>query len=1233
MSRMLTACVGAWFVVASGFAQSVVRETALFDDAVVRGDREAALRAGEDLLRKWCATPPDGVAEEKAAALLHRMATFAPDHPTRWNGLLKDLKGAGAFGARIASFRASAEAALGRFEEAEALASEAGFLRRFLLVGPFDNERGAGFLSPLDPERGPVDPSAEFDGKGRRVAWRVVDAVAPDGTIDFRGMTTPPEQALVFVAASLTVEEPTRLSLGVGATGSWVVFLNGVEVGRFLGRREFAADQAFAPLDLVAGSNELLVKIGAEDGPFTGALRLAGADLGPPPGDVRVSADVGAFGARPKTDANASRPKPVLPYAERAALAAADSNADAETLIRAIELRLALRLDDLAKPTTPETSARLLKLAPDLRRARELRAWSLRRVVTIAAERAENPRLRALESILELEPNHLPALVELARTFLEDLHQAPEAERRLKTALAARPDHAPALDLHARLLSERGRAGEALAAARAAARSGGVGDKLAYAKRLRSERRLFEAARAFDDVVAAASGVFEVATAASESAGERGLLEVAKVRAEAALHAAPAAPSARLRVVETAEAAGDLEGALAALERALAADPDNVDYLRRAALNADRLDRREAALDYVRRALVVLPGDAALRRYEGRLAGAEKAFDDFYPTDVVAIAQKAPNAEDNPEKRPYRVLFQKRIVKVNPDGTTGDYLREVVQILSQQGADAYDRVFVRFMRGEQRPRVRSARLLRPGEEPVDATRYGQYGADFPPLRVGDVVDWAYRVDDLRPSFFGDYVGLRHHFQDFALAETLKSEFILLTPKERTFRTHVRNGVGDPETIEAPPFLNDYVARRYVVENLPAIAVEPAMPSPEEFTPEVQVSSYADWDAFTTWWWNLIKDQYDVSDAMRAKLEEILEGKTTDEEKLRAIYDFVVTDVRYVAWEFGVHGYKPYRASAIFDRRFGDCKDKALLINALLSEIGLKGYPVLIRAEGVRPSEDHALALVEHFNHCIAAIPTGDGGYRFLDGTAEFHAAEDLPDSDRGARVVVVEEGRAVPVVVPHATPEENGVDETLEVALRADGSATAVLKTSVRGRNAVDLRSTFVNEADRKEILGRRLTSRFGAGDVVAESFSPLSDLSTPVSAEWTFAIKDALLRDGARARLRPLWPSFDWTTLAAAPERRFDLVLGEPFKSATSARVKLPPELRPIDKPRDVSIDVPFASFTSTRTIEGDVLVLRRELVLKRPRVPAADYESFRQFVTQVAAADAETVVLEAVR
>src|ERR1043165_5221994 len=100
--------------------------------------------------------------------------------------------------------------------------------------------------------------------------------------------------------------------------------------------------------------------------------------------------------------------------------------------------------------------------------------------------------------------------------------------------------------------------------------------------------------------------------------------------------------------------------------------------------------------------------------------------------------------------------------------------------------------------------------------------------------------------------------------------------------------------------------------------------------------------------------------------MRARVKQLLEGTQTVDEKIRAIYDFVVTDIRYVAWEFGVHGYKPYRASAIFERRFGDCKDKALVMNAMLKEAGIDGYPVLIKLEEPRSDEDHALALVQHF---------------------------------------------------------------------------------------------------------------------------------------------------------------------------------------------------------------------------------------------------------------------------
>jgi transglutaminase-like putative cysteine protease len=75
--------------------------------------------------------------------------------------------------------------------------------------------------------------------------------------------------------------------------------------------------------------------------------------------------------------------------------------------------------------------------------------------------------------------------------------------------------------------------------------------------------------------------------------------------------------------------------------------------------------------------------------------------------------------------------------------------------------------------------------------------------------------------------------------------------------------------------------------------------------------------------------------------MRATVQQLCAGAHHRRAKIAAIYRFVTTDVRYEAWEFGVHGYKPYSTRVIHERRHGDCKDKALLLCALLGEIGVE----------------------------------------------------------------------------------------------------------------------------------------------------------------------------------------------------------------------------------------------------------------------------------------------------
>jgi hypothetical protein len=128
---------------------------------------------------------------------------------------------------------------------------------------------------------------------------------------------------------------------------------------------------------------------------------------------------------------------------------------------------------------------------------------------------------------------------------------------------------------------------------------------------------------------------------------------------------------------------------------------------------------------------------------------------------------------------------------------------------------------------------------------------------------------------------------------------------------------------------------------------------------------------------------------------------------------------VEKNTRYVALEFGIHGYKPSRVDRVLARRFGDCKDKASLLHALLEVAGVDSRIVLLRMRqlGSIPPEPASLAV---FNHAIVYVPALDW---YLDGTAEFHGATELPISDRRASILVVEpDGKSRFTVTPEARP-------------------------------------------------------------------------------------------------------------------------------------------------------------------------------------------------------------------
>ncbi len=115
---------------------------------------------------------------------------------------------------------------------------------------------------------------------------------------------------------------------------------------------------------------------------------------------------------------------------------------------------------------------------------------------------------------------------------------------------------------------------------------------------------------------------------------------------------------------------------------------------------------------------------------------------------------------------------------------------------------------------------------------------------------------------------------------------------------------------------------------------------------------------------------------DASEPIKQEVIALTAGKATPLQKMQAIAGFVQHDIRYVAIELGIGGWQPHAAPDVFSHRYGDCKDKATLMRAMLREIGVDSYQVVINAE--RGAITREMPAHNGFNHVILAIKLPDG---------------------------------------------------------------------------------------------------------------------------------------------------------------------------------------------------------------------------------------------------------------
>ncbi len=414
-----------------------------------------------------------------------------------------------------------------------------------------------------------------------------------------------------------------------------------------------------------------------------------------------------------------------------------------------------------------------------------------------------------------------------------------------------------------------------------------------------------------------------------------------------------------------------------------------------------------------------------------------------------------------------------------------------------------------------------------------------------------------------------------------------------------------------------------------------VSEEPLAPSLSETVPLIMGSTFKSWGDFRKWYEEAVRGFTEPDEQVKRLAAELTKGKTTREQKLKALFDFVADDIRYVNYQSGEF-WLPNRPQQLLARREGDCDDKAILLITLLRAVGIEAQEVMVQTrETGQPSVVTAKNVaVPLFDHGIAFLPGPNGG-TYLDATSPQSRLGPLPSMDTRAVALRLDTGPAEIVQLPPGSPDDHGADVTWTMALKEGGAGDISGEEHHSGDSAFFLR-TGMKEADaRAQYVEDNMLVGWFSTVRVDKDVAFDSDLQAGAVRVKYAAHSDSLARREGHDLVVPLSPTWTFTSALA------------PLVTRTLP-VVLPPQLAPSHQTRTMRITAPAgykwtevapggtvaggefgsASLEVTRDARDPrVIVVKRKMTLDLHVIPVEKYPAWRAYLQRVDALMHRTV------
>lgn len=457
------------------------------------------------------------------------------------------------------------------------------------------------------------------------------------------------------------------------------------------------------------------------------------------------------------------------------------------------------------------------------------------------------------------------------------------------------------------------------------------------------------------------------------------------------------------------------------------------------------------------------------------------------------------------------------------------------------------------------------------------------------------------------------------------------------------------------TNEVKPQVNG-TSYTWEMRDLAPIKWEPASPSPVNLSPRIVINYmpdpksmsvgrvFADWKDVSRWATAMHEPQVIIDDNIAGKARDLTANAKNEFEMIRAIGAYV-QGLQYISIDIGVgygNGYKPRSSSLVMGRGYGDCKDKANLMRALLKSLKIDAYPIAIYS-GDPNFVREQWASPRQFNHCIIAVKVSDattaptvishpnlGRLLIFDATDPYTPVGDLPDYLQGSRALIIAGDSGGLATMPLVPAENAMLERKIEATINVEGGIAGKIEERAKGQTSAMFRRELreMSASDyRKGLEGWLTRSATGTQLTKFTTQDRPENAAFDLDVEFS-APRYAQIMQGRLFVFKPVMVG-----------RRRDLDFTEtkrtsPIEIDSTAMTEvatftLPDGFVVDETPNAVDLTSAFGAYSTKYEIKGKQLVFTRTLKTNRSLIPADKYDTVRSFYAKIRDAEQSPVVL----